>query len=160
MSEKVRPVPEGFSTLTPHLVVRGASEAIVFYAKAFGAVEVTRTEMAGTILHAQLRIGDSMLMIADEFPDWGALGPQEGRRSPVVIHVYTDDVDALFERAVAAGAEVSMPLDDTFWGDRYGTLTDPFGHAWSLATRKEDVSPDDLAERARQAFGGGEGTGA
>jgi uncharacterized glyoxalase superfamily protein PhnB len=155
MSAKVTPIPDGFHTLTPHLIVRGAAEAIEFYKNAFGAEEVMRSTMPGskTIMHASLRIGDSVIMLNDEFPNYGALSPVALNGSPVTIHLYVTDVDAVFNRAVAAGATARMPVADMFWGDRYGKLTDPFGHHWSIATRKEIVSPAELEKRAAKAFG-------
>lgn len=151
----VRPVPAGYSTITPHLVVKGAADSIAFYEKAFGAEEVSRHEAGGTFMHGALRIGDSMLMLADEFPDQGCLAPDPNRPSPVTIHLFVDDVDALFERATTAGAEAKMPPTDMFWGDRYAVVRDPYGHSWSIATRKEDLSGDEITERAAAAFGGG-----
>lgn len=150
---KVRPVPEGFRTITPHLTVKGAAKAIDFYQRAFGAELVTKHEMPGTgaIMHAQLMIGDSSLMLNDEFPQ-GASAPSDS--SPVTIHVYTEDADALFARATKAGATVVFPLENAFWGDRYGLVKDPFGHSWSIATRVEDLKPDEVMARAAKAFGG------
>ena len=152
----VTPVPPGFHTATPHLVIKGASEAISFYQKAFGAEERIRNAVPGSdkILHAQIAIGDSTIILADEFPDWNSFGPAEDRSSPVTIHLYVEDADAAFERAVKAGAEVVMPLGDQFWGDRYGVVVDPFGHRWSIASRVEELSPAEMGERAKQAFGG------
>jgi uncharacterized glyoxalase superfamily protein PhnB len=154
MKNKVKPIPEGFHTLTPHLVVKGASEAIEFYKKAFGAKEVGR--MPGpdgkSIMHADIVIGDSHLMLVDEFPDMGCLGPQTVGGSPVTIHIYVEDVDAFFKQALAAGAEVKMPLSDMFWGDRYGMVTDPFGHTWSIASHKEDLTLEEIGKRSQSAF--------
>jgi PhnB protein len=127
------PIPAGFNTVTPHLVVKGAADAIEFYAKAFGAKETERHDMHGAVVHATVRIGDSNVMVNDEFPDMGALGPQPGQPSPVTVHLYVEDVDAVFAQATAAGAEVVMPLADMFWGDRYAFLRDPFGHSGSIA---------------------------
>ena len=153
----VNPIPDGFHTLTPHLTVRDAAAAIEFYKKAFGAVETVRH--AGpdgkTIMHASLRIGDSPFMLNDEFPEMGGKGPQALGGTPVTIHLYSGDVDALFARAVAAGAKVTMPLADQFWGSRYGQLEDPFGHRWSLAQHIEDVTPEESARRMKKLFGGG-----
>ncbi|MDE3137077.1 MAG: VOC family protein [Acidobacteriota bacterium] len=148
-----RPVPEGHHTITPHLVIRDAAKAIDFYKKAFGAREINRMAMPnGKIMHAELQIGDSMLYLADEFPEAGSRAPQSLGGTPVVLNVYIEDVDNLWEKAVAAGATVKMPLDDQFWGDRYGQLVDPFGHAWGLATHMEDVAPDEMESRAREAM--------
>lgn len=151
----VKPVPPGFHTLTPHLVLRNAGEAIEFYKKAFDAEELERMKMPGDnlIMHASLRIGDSMLMLCDEMPmtqHWRA--PQSLNGTSVTMHIFVDDADAAFERAVKAGAKVTMPLDDMFWGDRYGKLIDPFGHEWSIATHVKDVTPEEMAEAAKKAF--------
>ena len=155
MANKVNPIPEGSHTVTPHLIVAGAAEAIEFYKKAFGAEELFRVPTPGdTIGHAELQIGDSHIMLCDEYPQMGAVSPKELKGSPVWIHLYVEDVDAAFKRAVDAGAKVDMPLADMFWGDRYGKVTDPFGHKWSLATHVEDVPTDELPARAAAAFGG------
>jgi len=148
----VKPIPEGHHTLTPHLVVRDAAAAIDFYKRAFGADELFRHAMPdGKIIHAELRIGDSIVYVAEEFPGLSK-SPAALGGSPVTLHLYVPDVDALWKRAVAAGATVCMPLTDQFWGDRYGQLADPFGHRWSLATHKEDVAPEELDKRARAAM--------
>jgi uncharacterized glyoxalase superfamily protein PhnB len=148
----VRAIPQGLHTLTPHLVVRGAAAAIDFYKQAFGAIEICRHvgPDGRSLMHAQLRIGDSALLLNDEFPQCPS--PQGLGGSPVALALYVEDCDAVFNRAVAAGATVRMPLADMFWGDRYGCLIDPFGHVWSVATHKEDVSPEELARRAQAAF--------
>jgi PhnB protein len=155
-TNRIKAVPDGYHTLTPHLVVKGASQAIEFYKKAFGAEEIGR--MPGpdgkSLMHAELTIGDSRLMLVDEFPEMDCRGPQTIGGTPVTIHMYVEDVDAAFSKAVAAGAQVRMPLADMFWGDRYGVLADPFGHAWSLATHKEDLTPEASAERAQTAMSG------
>jgi PhnB protein len=147
---RIKPIPNGFHTLTPHLVVKGASQAIEFYKKAFGAEELGR--MAGpdgkSLMHADLKIGDSHVFLVDEFPEMDCRGPESIGGTPVTIHVYVEDVDAAFGKAVAAGAQVRMPLADMFWGDRYGVLTDPFGHSWSMASHKEDLTPEEIAKRA------------
>jgi uncharacterized glyoxalase superfamily protein PhnB len=150
-------IPEGFHTITPHLVIKGASEAIEFYKRAFGAEEICRMPMPGKdgqmkVGHAELKIGDSILFLADEFPDYGSFGP--GESSPVNLHLYVTDVDASFARAVEAGAKATMPVADMFWGDRYGKLVDPFGHDWSLATHKEDLTPEQMQERMEAAMAG------
>lgn len=148
----VKAVPDGMHTITPHLVCRDATAAIAFYEKAFGAVELARLPgPQGKLLHALLRIGDSPLMLVDEFPDWGALGPQSLKGSPVTIHLYVEDVDGAVERAVAAGAKLTMPVADMFWGDRYGTVEDPFGHRWSIATHIRDLSPEEIQAAAKAA---------
>ena len=142
--------PAGFHTVTPHLVCAGASDAIAFMARAFGAVELSRLEgPGGKIMNAQLRIGDSMLMVVDEFPDWGSFGPTSLKGTPVTLHLFVPDVDAAFATAVAAGATVRMPVADMFWGDRYGIVQDPFGHLWSLATHQRDLTPAQIAEGMR-----------
>jgi PhnB protein len=151
-SKKVSPVPAGYSTVTPHLVLRDAAKAIDFYKKAFGAKE--RMRMGGPdgkIGHAELQIGSSVVMCADEMPEMGASAPQTVGGSPVHIFLYLPNVNKVFDQAVRAGATVAMPLTDMFWGDRYGKLTDPFGHKWGLATHIEDVSPKEMARRAAAA---------
>ena len=154
MTPQVKPIPEGFRTLTPSLVVRDGKRAIEFYKKAFGAEEVLRMETPGGkgIAHAELRIGDSRFFVNDEFPGAGCVSPETLKGTTQVVHIYVQDVDAAFGRAVAAGATVRMPVADMFWGDRFGKLADPFGHEWSLATHKEDVTPEECAERAKAFF--------
>jgi uncharacterized glyoxalase superfamily protein PhnB len=144
------------NTLTPHLVVKGASQAIEFYKKAFGAQEMARLGAPDgkSLYHADLKIGDSHFFLVDEFPEAGGLSPESIGGSSVSIHMYVEDVDGAFNRAVAAGAKVKLPVADMFWGDRYGVLTDPFGHSWSLATHKEDLSPEEIRTRAQAACGG------
>ena len=141
--------PEGLCTLTPYLTVKDAPAAIEFYEKAFGASEQMRIPGPdGRLLHASLRLGDSTLMMSEEFPEWGSKGPQALGGSPVSIHFYSDDVDAAWARAVEAGCEVVMPLDDTFWGDRFGTLSDPFGHQWSMAMQVREMTEEEIVEAA------------
>ena len=143
----VKPIPEGMHSLTPHLVCAGAADAIQFYKKAFGAVETARIPgPQGRLIHAAVRIGDSTLMLVDEMPEWGALGPKALKGSPVTVHLYVEDVDATVASAVAAGAKVTMPVADMFWGDRYGQLEDPFGHRWSVATHTRDLTPAEMNE--------------
>ena len=139
----VKPTPSGYHSVTPSLVVQGAGEAIDFYVKAFGAVEHGhRMAMPdGRIGHAEIRIGDSLLHVADEFPEFGIRSPLAIGGSGVTLHAYFDDVDAVFAQAVEAGATVKLPLEDAFWGDRYGKVTDPFGHEWAIATHIESISP-------------------
>ena len=145
MSESTRPVPEGFHTVTPHLVCGNAAAAIDFYKQAFGATEIDRMNMPdGKIGHAEIRIGDSRLMLADAFPEYGSHDPLTLKGTPVVIHLYVDDADAVWARATTAGAKPTMPLGDAFWGDRYGQVEDPFGHRWSIATHKRDVSMEEM----------------
>ena len=159
MAGNVKAIPDGFHTLTPHLVIRGASDAIEFYKKAFGAEEIGRMSMPGTstVMHATIRIGDSIVMLNDEFPDMGAVSPTVLKGSPVTIHMYVNDVDAVYNRAVAAGAKATMPVQDQFWGDRYGKLVDPFGHQWTIGTRKENLTEKEIGERAAKMFGGKQG---
>jgi PhnB protein len=154
MTQARNSVPEGLHTVTPHLVVRNAAQAIEFYKKAFGAEERSRFEMpGGTIGHAELKIGDSVIFLADEMPAPGASqSPQSVGGSTCTLNIYVDDVDKLFDQAVNAGGKSVMPVADMFWGDRYGTLTDPFGHVWSIATHKEDLSNEEIAERAQEFF--------
>ena len=141
----VKAVPDGMRTLTPELFCEGASDAIAFYKKAFNAVEVMRFPGPdGKLLHAEVKIGDSTLMVMDQMA--GALGPKSLKGSPVNIHMQVEDVDAVVNQAVAAGAKITMPLEDQFWGDRYAKLEDPFGHQWSVATHVRDVSPDELKQ--------------
>jgi PhnB protein len=141
----VKPIPDGMHSLTPHLVCAGAADAIEFYKRAFGAVELGRLPGPdGKLVHAAVRIGDSTLMLVDENPQWDALGPKALKGSPVTVHLYVTDVDATVAQAVAAGAKVTMPVADMFWGDRYGQLEDPFGHRWSVATHTRDLSFDEI----------------
>jgi len=147
----VKAVPEGMHTVTPHLVCAGAVDAIEFYKKAFNAVEEGRLPgPQGRLMHAMIRIEGSAVMLVDEMPEWGALGPKSLKGSPVTIHLYVEDVDAFVKRAVGAGAKITMPLDDMFWGDRYCKLEDPFGHHWSVATHKRDVSPEEMMQAMQQ----------
>ena len=154
MKSQIKPVPDGFHTLTPHLVVKGASQAIEFYKRAFGAEEIKRLPGPDgkSLIHAELKIGNSRLLLVDEFPEMDCRGPRSVGGSPVSIHMFVDDADAAFDKALAAGAEVRTPLADQFWGDRYGVLTDPFGHIWSIATHKEDLTPQEIGKRAQTAF--------
>lgn len=153
MSQTPKAVPQGFHTLTPHLVVRNADQSIEFYKKAFGAEvigDVARMPN-GKVMHALLRIGDSNLMLNDEMPEMGALAPSGGG-SPVTIHLYTPDVDTVFNRATSVGAQVKMPLADQFWGDRYGVVTDPSGHQWSIAAHVKDLSPDEIQHNMKETM--------
>src|SRR5437899_11792352 len=145
MPEQVKAVPPGFHTLTPHLVVRNAEQALEFYKNAFGAEVLHVAHMPdGKVMHASLRIGDSMLMLNDEFPDYGTLSPLSTGGSAVTIHIYTENVDAAFNRALSAGAQVRMALADQFWGDRDGLVADPFGHKWSLGAHIQDMSAEEV----------------
>ncbi|MCB1534703.1 MAG: VOC family protein [Rhodoblastus sp.] len=150
---KAKPVPDGFRTVTPHLICAGAADAIEFYKKAFGATEMFRLPGPdGRLMHASIMIGDSMIMLVDEMKEMGALGPKSRGGTPVGIHLQVEDADALFARAVAAGAAVKMPVMDMFWGDRYGVVVDPFGHEWSIATHIRDLTPDEIAAAALEAM--------
>lgn len=144
-TQPVKPIPEGMHSVTPHLVCRGAADAIEFYKQAFGALEQGRLPGPdGKLMHALIRIGDSAVMLVDEFPEWGSLGPTSLKASPVTLHLYVEDVEATVARAVAAGARITLPVDDMFWGDRYGRIEDPFGHQWSIATHIRDLSPEEI----------------
>jgi PhnB protein len=146
-------IPDGYHAVTPYLIVKGASRAIDFYKKVFGASERMRMDGPnGTIGHAELEIGDSAIMLADEFPDMGYRGPKSVGGTPVSLHLYVQDVDSCFNQAVAAGAKALRPVQDQFYGDRSGTLEDPFGHVWSVSTHKEDLSPEELRKRAEAAM--------
>jgi PhnB protein len=148
-----KPVPEGYRTATPYLIIRGAAEAIEFYKRAFGATEVLRmADPQGRVGHAEIRIGDSVIMLADEHPSFGYRGPRSLGGSSVSILLYLEDVDAVFERAVKAGARLLRPVTDQFYGDRSGTLEDPFGHVWTVATHVEDVAPEEMRRRAEVAM--------
>jgi uncharacterized glyoxalase superfamily protein PhnB len=149
----VKAVPAGFHTLTPHLTVRDADKALEFYKNALGAELLNVARMPdGKVMHAALRIGDSMLMLNEEMPEFGALSPLSNGGAGVTIHIYTENVDDAFNRAVNAGAQVAMPLMDQFWGDRYGLVTDPFGHKWSLATHVKDMSPEEMQRAQDEAM--------
>lgn len=150
----VKPVPDGFHTVTPYLVCAGASDAIAFYKKAFGATEQLRVPTpGGKLMHACIKIGDSLIMLNDEFPEMGALGPKSRQGTSVTIHLFVVDADAAFARAVKAGATVKMPLQDMFWGDRYGLLEDPFGHSWSIASHQRDLTAKEIQAAAKTACG-------
>ncbi len=145
----VNPVPDGYHSLTPHLVIDGAARAIEFYKNAFGAVELFRMESpGGGIAHAEIRIGDSPVMLADDSPDQGGRDPKALGGTPVSLMIYVDDCDAVFRKAVTAGAAVREELADQFWGDRMGRIEDPFGHVWSIATHTEDLPPEETERRA------------
>lgn len=150
----VKSVPDGMRTVTPHLVCAGAAEAIKFYQQAFDAVEILRVPGAdGRLLHACIRIGDSAVMLIDEFREWCSVGPRSLNGTPVTIHLYVDDADGWAKRAAGAGAKIIMPVQEMFWGDRYGVLEDPFGHRWAVATHVQDVPAAELAERAKAGCG-------
>lgn len=144
----VKPIPDGYHTVTPYLYIKGAADAIEFYKKAFGAEEIMRfAGPDGKLGHAEIRIGNSPIMMADEHPGMGVLGPSTRGGTTVGFALYVNDVDSLFAKAVAAGAKVDRPIKNQFYGDRSGTLTDPFGHQWTIATHVEDVSPDEMKRR-------------
>ncbi len=151
---KVKPIPDGMHSVTPHLVCASAADAIEFYKKAFNATEVGRMPgPQGKLMHASIRIGDSPVMLTDEFPDWGSFGPKSLKGSPVTIHLYVEDVDAVVERAVAAGAKITMPVADMFWGDRYCRLEDPFGHHWSVATHIREMTYEEMKQAMPKSRG-------
>ena len=144
-----KPIPDGYHAITPYLIVAGGAKALEFYRRAFGAIERERMQdPSGKIRHAEITIGDSRVMLADEHPEVGALAPETVGGSPVGLHLYVGDVDAVVARAVAAGATLTRPVADQFYGDRVGGITDPFGHRWSIATHKEDLSMDEIRRRA------------
>ena len=154
MAKSVKPIPDGYHTATPYLRVRGAAKAIEFYKKAFGAEEMVRMPSPDgkMIMHAELKIGDSPIMLGEEMKEMNALSPQSVGGTGGGVHLYVRDVDAFVAKAVAAGAKLTMPVADMFWGDRYGKLTDPFCHEWSVATHKEDLSPQEMDQRAKAFF--------
>ena len=152
MAGNVKPVPEGYHTATPYLIVKGAAKAIEFYKQAFGATELERMETPdGKIAHAEIKIGDSIIMLGDEAPQHGTRGPKSLGGSPCGLYLYVEDVDETFNRAVTAGATVTMEVKDQFYGDRNGSLVDPFGHTWYVATRKENLSMDEIQRRVPAA---------
>lgn len=156
MTTNVQAIPQGMHALTPHLTCAGAVDAIEFYKKAFGAVEMGRMlGPDGKLMHALLHIGDSPLMLVDELLQWGVKGPLTLGGTPVTIHHYVADADATFEQALAAGAKVHMPLGDMFWGDRYGVVIDPYGHSWAIATHIKDMSPEEIAAAGKAEFSKG-----
>ena len=144
-----KPIPDGYHSVNPYLIVDDAKAAIDFYVRAFGATEVSRLPMGDKIGHAELKLGDSHIMLADEFPEAGHLSPKSRGGPTSSLVVYVEDVDSAFKQAVAAGAREQRPVEDQFWGDRMGTLSDPFGHQWSLATHKEDVPPQEYEARMK-----------
>jgi PhnB protein len=149
----VKPIPEGYHTATPYLAVDDAAEALEYYKKAFGAKERGRMEAPdGKIGHAEIQIGDSLVMLSDPFPQASTRTPKELGGTSASVFLYVEDVDKFVQRAVDAGATVTMEVEDQFWGDRFGTITDPFGHSWSVATHIEDVPPEEMAERAKAAM--------
>ncbi len=156
----VAPIPEGFHSITPHMIIKDAAKAIEFYKKAFGAQELSRQMMpdGSLVMHALLKIGDSVLMLVDEFPegqgcpDW--VSPQTNKGTTMTLHLYVEDVDAAYKRAEDAGCTPIMPLMDAFWGDRFGQVADPFGHHWSISTHVADPTEEEMAKAAQEMFGG------
>jgi PhnB protein len=156
MSPAAKPIPEGYPQVTPYLIVDGAAEAIDFYQQVFGATERMRMGAPdGKVGHAEVAMGDAVVMLSDEWPDMGMVGPKALGGTPVTISVYVEDVDATFDRAVKAGATATRPVEDQFYGDRSGQFVDPFGHRWSIATHVEDVPPEEMEARAARAMEGG-----
>lgn len=153
MQSKVKPIPDRYQSVTPYLFIKDAARAMDYYKGAFGAIEEMRMDMpGGKIGHAEIRIGGSIIMLADEFPEMEARSPQTIGGSPVMIHLYVENVDAVFAKAVELGAKSLQPVKDQFYGDRSGSLADPFGHLWNIATHKEDLSPEETKKRAAQAM--------
>jgi PhnB protein len=153
MSKSVQPIPSGHENLIPHLVCNSCSEAIEFYKKAFGAREIRRSPAPdGKLMHAEIQIGDSRIFLNDEFPEMGAPSPLALKGTPVTLHLYVEDCDDVFDKAVKAGATVAMPLANQFWGDRYGLLVDPFGHRWSVASHLKDMTPEEMRAAAEEAM--------
>ncbi len=152
MSGNVKPIPEGYHSVTPYLIVKGAAKAIEFYKQAFGANEILRMgQPDGRVGHAEIQIGNSRIMLADEFPELDARGPESLGGTPVMIHLYVEDVDAMAKQALAAGAKELRPVKDQFYGDRSGMFADPFGHKWNISTHKEDLSDEEIRRRATAA---------
>ena len=146
-------IPHGFSSVTPHIVVKGCSDAIEFYKNALSATEIYQSHTPdGKVMHAMIQIGNSIVMLGDEFPDMGLVGPATLGGTPFALHIYTEDADKLYKQAVDAGAIPVMPVTDMFWGDRYGQIQDPFGHRWAIATHTKDVSPQEMQEAAKKFF--------
>jgi PhnB protein len=154
MAKNVKAIPTGHHTVTPYLAIRNAARALEFYEKGFGATVAYKLLLPdGRLGHAEIRLGDSFIMLADEFPEYGGKAPEALGGSPVSIHLYVEDVDAFFKRALMAGARERRPVEDQFYGDRSGQLEDPFGHLWWVATHKEDVAPEEMQKRAQAMFG-------
>ncbi len=149
----VQAIPKGYHTLTPHLVVRACAEAIDFWKRAFGAEELVRVPSpGGGLMHAEIKIGDSILMLTDENPQWGCLSPLSLNGAPMTLTLYSESADAVFDRAVEAGCTVKMPMDNMFWGDRYGQVVDPYGFVWAVAQHVEDPTPEQIQERMAAMF--------
>jgi PhnB protein len=154
MTDNVKPIPDGYHTVTPYLTIKNAAAALDFYKQAFGAEECFRmTDPQGKVGHAEIRIGDSSIMLCDEFPEMGGTSPDTLGGSPVMIHLYVEQVDALVDRAVKAGGRLERPVADQFYGDRAGMVVDPFGHKWWIASHVEEVAPDEIKKRAAAMFG-------
>jgi PhnB protein len=154
MKTNVKHIPDGFHTVTPYLIIKDTAKAIEFYKEAFQATELSRLSTPdGKVGHAEIQIGDSRIMMADEHPEWEAASPQTIGGTPVWILIYVEDVDEVFNRAVDAGAKLFKPVEDQFYGDRSGTIIDPFGHRWTIASHVEDVSPEDMKKRASELYG-------
>lgn len=154
MKSNVKPIPDGYSVVSPYLIIRGAARALEFYRQVLGAKERMRLPMPnGQIGHAEIEIGGSVIMLSDESPEMGCRGPESFGGSPVSLHVYVEDVDAVVAKAVSHGAKLTRPVEDQFYGDRSGTIVDPFGHTWHLATHVEDVAPDEIDRRMKEKFG-------
>ncbi len=152
---KAKPIPDGYHSVTPYLIIKGAADAIEFYKKAFGAAELFRMDHEGKVGHAEIKIGDSPIMLADESPEMGYKSPTALGGTPVSIMIYVDDVDTIFKQAIAAGGELQKAVQDQFYGDRSGSLKDPFGHVWHVATHVEDVSPEEMEKRMAAGAHGG-----
>lgn len=154
MASNVQPIPEGYHSVTPYLIIKDAAKALDFYKKAFNAVELMRfADPTGKVLHAEIKIGNSMLMLADEHPEMDARSPQTIGGSPIFIHLYVENVDTITQQAIAAGAKVQRPVKDQFYGDRSGSIIDPFGHIWNISTHIEDVSDEEIRRRAEAMMG-------
>jgi PhnB protein len=152
MAAKVKPIPDGYHSITPYLSIKGAADALEFYKRAFGAKEIMRmAQPDGRVGHAELQLGDSRVMLADEFPEMDCRGPHSMGGTPVTLYMYVENVDAVVEQALAAGAKLTRPVQDQFYGDRSGTVTDPYGHVWHVATHKEDLSMEEIGKRAAAA---------
>ena len=151
MSNEVKAIPDGYEGITPYLICKNAEAAIEFYKKAFGAIELVRIGEPGMVGHAEMKIGNAIFMMADEFPDMGVVSPQTLGGTPVSLYIYVEDVDSFTEKAIAEGLKVLKPVSDQFYGDRSGRFEDPFGHHWGIATHKEDLTPEEMDERAKAA---------
>lgn len=152
MANRVKPIPDGYHSITPYLIIKGAAAAIDYYKKAFGAIETVRMPQPdGRVGHAELKIGDAMFMLADEFPEMNIVSPNTLGNSPVGLLLYVKDADATFNKAVALGGQIEKPMADQFYGDRTGTVKDPFGHKWTIATHIEDVTPEEMKRRMAAA---------